>query len=149
MHETISKLAVLPILLFSFLSLSQETINTGIQVKKKLSIEYEDGHSCMTQTRAATKEDALYNTDKCGAVKYELSKKGKFFSIYQLNQDKEWYKWGTYKVAHSFADEVNSSERISFLCEDGSVFTYVPNTESGSLVILDIPTEEVIHFIYD
>ena len=149
MHKTLSKLAVLPILLFSFYSVSQETINTGIQVKKKLSIEYKDGHSCMTQTRAETKEDALYNIDKCGAIKYELSKKGRFFSIYQLNQDNDWYKWGTFKVAHSFTDEANSTERITFLCEDGSVFTYIPKTESGSLVILDIPTENVVHFIYD
>ena len=149
MHKTLSKLAVLPMLIFSLFSISQETINTGIQIKKKLSVEYQDGHSCMTQTRAETKEDALYNTDKCGAVKFELSKKGRLFSIQELNQDKEWYEWGTFKVVHSFADEANTSKRFTFLCEDGSVFTYVPNTESGSLVILDISTEEVIHFIYD
>ncbi len=139
----------LAISMTSFAQQQNENTLPGIQIKKKLSIEFQDGHECMTQTRAATKEEARYTTDQCRQVKYVLTKKGERFTIHQKDEKGKWYKWGTYTVMHSFSDEVNGDERLVFLCEDGSQITYVPETGAGPLVILDLITEDLIHFIFN
>ena len=139
-------------LAISMSSFTQEqNTNTlpGIQIKKKLSIEFQDGHECMTQTRAATKEEALYSIGNCGPVKYELTKNGKFFSIHMKNDKDRWYESGTFRVLHSFSDTLNGNERITFLCADGSSITYVPKMETGPLVILDLVGDEVVYFNYN
>jgi len=99
MQKTISLAVVLLFALIPYTSISQNI--TGILIKVNLKIEFDKGHSCMTQTRAETKEDALYNFSNCGAVKYKLSNRGSFFKIYEKNK---WNEWGQYKIAHSFHD---------------------------------------------
>lgn len=59
------------------------------------------------------------------------------------------YEWGKYQIAHSFQDQVNSDDRYAFLTADGSSIFYIPETGSGPLVILDLSTEEVLHYIYE
>ena len=120
----------------------------GVLVKKNLKIEFQKGYGCMTQTRAVTKEEAMYTVDQCDAVKYELSKKGKRFSIYEKN-DGRWSKWRSYKVEHSLYHESVDDMRFTFLTTDGSTITFMPKTPSGKLVVLDLIGEEVVHFVYD
>ena len=140
----ISCLAVLT--LFSSVSYAQDL--PGILVKEKIIVHYEDGHGCMTQTRAATKEEALYTTNNCGAVKYTLTKKGKRFTIFEKNEGK-WTNTFQYKIQHSFTDEAQGDNRYTFLTTDGSSIVYVPETPSGPLLILDLIGQELIHFVYE
>lgn len=116
-----------------------------ILVKEKLNIEFKKGHGCMSQSRAATKEEALYNDGQCGAVRYELSKKGKRFRIFKKNNDK-WVKWGEYRIVHSFIDEAQGEKRYTFIASDGSLIIYVP---SDPLVIVDLVGQELIHYVYE
>ena len=148
MLKILSVALVLSVSLISANIFAQNTIDCGILLKKKMTIEYPNGHSCMTQTRAASNEEAQYNVDKCGPVKYKLSKKGRVFSIYQKDENNKWYKWGSYNVAHSLKDDVNGDLRYVFLGENGSQIFYVPEVEEGPLVILDLYDEDVVHFIY-
>lgn len=135
--------------LISSFSFAQDVIDCGIQVKDKITVEFGKGHNCMTQTRAETKEEALYTMDKCGPVKYKLSKKRSVFSIFQKDEKDKWFFWGSYDVLHTFSDENNGSIRYTFLCKDGSVITYVPKVEDNPLVILDLVGEERIRFNYN
>ena len=150
MLKTISMVALLPLCLISLNSNAQNLPEnpTGILVKEKLKVEFKYGHSCMTQTRAATKEEALYTTSTCGAVKYQLSKKGKRFTIFEKNDSGEWFEWGAYTIAHSFKDQEMGDLRYTFLTDDGSRIIYVPKTPDGPLVMLDLYGEELIHFVY-
>ena len=116
-----------------------------ILVKEKLNIEFKKGHGCMTQTRAATKEEALYDVSQCGGTRYELSKKGKRFRIFDKNNDK-WVKWGEYRIVHSFIDEAQGDKRYTFIASDGSLIIYVP---SDPLVITDLVGQELIHYVYE
>ena len=116
-----------------------------ILVKEKLNIEFKKGHGCMSQSRAATKEEARDNVDQCEAVRYELSKKGKRFRIFDKNNDK-WVKWGEYRIVQSFIDEVQGDRRYVFIASDGSKIVYVP---SDPLVITDLVGQELIHYVYE
>ena len=140
----IKSLMVLTI--FSSVSYAQDL--PGILVKEKIIIHYEDGHGCMTQTRAATKEEALYTTNECGAVKYSLTKKGKRFTIFEKNESK-WANTFQYKIQHSYMDEAQGDKRYTFLTTDGSSIVYVPETPSGPLLILDLIGQELIHFVHE
>ena len=137
-------LLVLVILITQFQLSAQEC--SEIEIKKKMSIEFEYGHECMTQTRAATKEEAFYGSNHYGAVKYELSKKGKRFTIFEQNNGK-WFKWGEYEVRCSFIGESQGVESYNFLTSDASAITYIPNTPSGMLMIIDIVGEEFVYFV--
>lgn len=139
--------ALLPLCLISLNTIAQDL--SGIQVKESLTVEFKQGHSCMTQTRSESKEDALYTTDQCGPVKYKLSKKGTLFIIYEKNEAGKWFEWGSYTILHSFTDHKKDVIRYTFYTNEGSIINYVPKTEYGPLVILDLAGEELIHFIYE
>ncbi len=136
------------ILLFtSHILFAQE--NTAIEITDKLIIEFGDGHECMTQTRAASKEEALYNTFTEGPVKYVLSKKGALFSVYRRTTKGKWDLVNRYPVSQSFMDKSADVVRYNFFMADGSVISYLPKIETGKLVILDIATEDVCYFVFD
>lgn len=120
---------------------------TGIHVTEKIIIEFENGHGCMTQTRDESKEEAKYEVDKCGPVKYTIDKKGKRFTVFE-KKDKKWFVWKEYEVDKSFSDLNQGSKRYSFYMKDGSMILYVPVSETGPLIILDLAGEDVIHYIY-
>lgn len=147
MQRTFSIAIVLTFTLISFTSISQDL--AGILVKENLKVEFVKGHSCMTQTRAETKEEALYNVSSCGAVRYKLSNKGSVFKIFQKDEKNNWYEWARYEIAHSFQDQINGDERYTLLTTDGSSIFYIPDTGAGPLVVLDLRTEEVLHYIYE
>ena len=119
-----------------------------ILVKEKLNIEFKKGHGCMSQSRAATKEEALYNDAQCGGTRYELSKKGKRFRIFDKNNDK-WVKWGEYRIVQSLIDEVQGDRRYVFIASDGSKIVYVPKGPSDPLVITDLVGQELIHYTFE
>ena len=138
------------IIVLSLISIHSNAQNLqGIKIKKKLTIEYKNKHSCITQTRAETKEEAVYNEGKCGPVKYKLSKRGRLFKIYEKNDKNKWYEWGSYVITKSFEDKAQDELRFNLLSKDGSMITYMPELKEGPLVILDLSSEEVIHYIYD
>jgi len=138
-------LAVLLLSLASNISTAQNL--PGIQIKENLVIEYKNEHSSLTQTRASSKENALYSTEKSGPVKYELSKKGRLFTIYQINDKNKWFKWGSYTIAHSYEDQPKGDLRLNFLTKDGSTISCLPNLNEGPLVILDLAGEQLIYYI--
>jgi hypothetical protein len=134
-------------LLFLISNFSNSQHLNGIQIKEKLIIEFEDTHSCMTQTRAKSKEEALYNVYKSGPVRYKLSNNGRKFTIFEKNEKNKWYAWGSYSIAHSFEDQVNGNLRRNFLIEDGSSVVFIPETDTGPLVIINLIGEELIYFV--
>ena len=147
MNFKLISLISLAMMLFSFSEVIAQEL-PGVLVKDKFKIQFEVGHSCMTQTRAATKEEALYTTNNCGAVKYSLTKKGKRFTIFEKDGGK-WTNTFEYTIQHSFMDEAQGDDRYTFLTTDGSSIVYIPETGTGSLVILDLVSEDVLHFIYE
>lgn len=122
--------------------------SSQIQITEKFKIVFKTGHGCMTQSRAESKEDALYNVDVCNAVKYELKNNGKTFQIFEQN-DGKWFLWGEYEISNSYMDQAKGDKRYSFFTTDGSYIVYVPKTNSGPLVILDLTSEDYIHYVYD
>lgn len=135
------------LMLTSHISHAQE--NDLIGIKDKLIIAFEDGHQLMTQTRAERKEDALYNTFKDGAVKYVISKRGTLFNVYRKTFKGKWYLHDRYTLSQSFKAEDSDLVRYNFFLSDGSLISYLPEAETGKLVILDFASADVCYFVYE